>query len=271
MGRFWNWLGRAADGISLWQILGPLGIVGALSWAAAEFQAIAQHGWGAVALAGVGIGCFVLLALTGSLALYRVFRPLPPPTSLSRAVAAPLAQAESELPSTTVALTPDQLQFRVFVKQYALIWPARTYDSVARVRAVLVNKIKQNGDRDYAYALFQSMHFAWSAGSKSLAQVTEQAGVELERIDIEALQHALRIYFADYVWEQRLIANLNLLVKVDLSAMPETKQWLEIDRDCWNELSKLKIWPEGIELQKINADQMASNADNWTTPFRVNF
>ena len=53
--------------------------------------------------------------------------------------------------------------------------------------------------------------------------------------------------------------------------MPETKQWLEIDRDCWNELSKLMIWPEGIELQKINADQMASNADNWTTPFRVNF
>jgi hypothetical protein len=272
MARFWSWLGRAADSISVWQVVGPLGLVGAMSWAAAEFQAIAQHGWGAVVIAGVGIGCVVLLALTGSLALYRVFRPLPPAAIPATPVSIALAALPKSASTTTaIGLTADQIQCRVALKQFALTWPAAVYDAVTRVRVVLINKIKQNGDRDYSYVLFQAVHFAWSSGSKSLDRVRELAGVELERIDVEALQHALHVYFDDYVWEQRLIANLNALVKVGLSQMPETQKWLETDRNCWAELSKQTIWPEPKKLKKISEDKMASNSANWMAPYRVNF
>lgn len=168
-------------------------------------------------------------------------------------------------------LTADQIQFRVSLKQFALTYPAQLYDAISRVRAVLVRKIKQNGDRDYSYALHHAMHFAWSSGNKHLERIKELAGADLERIDVEALQHALRVFFDDYVWEQRLIANLNVLVKVNLDPLPETQKWLSTDKECWAELGRQKVWSEAAKLGKITEERMASNAANWTTPFKVNF
>ena len=273
MGRLWNWLGRVADGISLWQVVASFGAVGVLiSWVATGYHAIAQQGWGAVVFAGIFVAAFLTLAATGSLALFRYFRPLPVTVSMTNPAtaqtSAPIASPDQEL---SARLTADQLQFRVFLKQFALTWPANLHDAAGRVRAVVVNKLKQNGDRDYSYALFHAMHFAWSSGSKSLARVTELASAELEKIDVEALQHALQVYFDEYVWEQRAIANLNVLVKIDLAALPETQRWLEMDRNCSAELAKLTVWEEAKRIKKIGADEMANNTANWTTPFRVNF
>ena len=168
-------------------------------------------------------------------------------------------------------LTTDQMQFRVSLKQFALTYPAQLYDAIGRVRAVLIRKIKQNGDRDYSYALHHAMHFAWSSGNRHLERIKELASAELERIDIEALQHALRVFFDDYVWEQRLIANLNVLVKVNLDPLPETQKWLSTDKECWAELGKQKVWSEAAKLGEITEERMASNAANWTMPFKVNF
>jgi hypothetical protein len=169
------------------------------------------------------------------------------------------------------ALTADQIQCRISLKQFSLIWPARILDEVTRVRAAIIVDIKGSGDRDFSYALFHALHFAYSAGSKSLEQVKCHASLELDRIDIEALQHSLRVFFDDYVWEQRLVANLGKLVGYNIGDHHLTQKWLAADRECWAELAKQTVWPETAKLKKITADKMASNTDNWTTPFRVNF
>jgi hypothetical protein len=78
MRRLWDWVGRLADGISLWQVVGSFWLVSAMMSAAATgFNAVAEQGWGAIVFAGVFSAALLTLAATGSLALYRYFRPLP--------------------------------------------------------------------------------------------------------------------------------------------------------------------------------------------------
>jgi hypothetical protein len=50
----------------------------AMSWIANSISGLAQFGWGAVVFAGLAVACLAVLSLTGSLALYRYFSPLPP-------------------------------------------------------------------------------------------------------------------------------------------------------------------------------------------------
>jgi hypothetical protein len=63
----------------------------AMSWVANSISGLAQFGWGAVVFAGLAVACLAVLSLTGSLALYRYFSPLPPGVPLVAASDAPKA------------------------------------------------------------------------------------------------------------------------------------------------------------------------------------
>lgn len=47
-----------------------------MSWATSSIEAIAQYGWGAVVLSGLGATALLMLSVTASLALWRYFHPL---------------------------------------------------------------------------------------------------------------------------------------------------------------------------------------------------
>ncbi len=151
-----------------------------------------------------------------------------------------------------------------------MTYPERLKDGVARVRAVQINHIKALGDQDYSYALFHAMHFAWSSNG-NVWQIKKLADVPIEEIHVDQLQIAILDFFKDYRWDQRTIANLNMLTKMDLRALPETAKWLAADKDCAAEIDKLKVWPEGFPIRMISQDEMAIAETYWTTPERVNF
>lgn len=90
MQRAWNWIGRIADGVSIWQAIVSLGgITVLLSWAASAVEPIAKYGWGAVVFAGLGTAVLTMLSVTASLALFRIFRPVPPLSPVDRQILTP--------------------------------------------------------------------------------------------------------------------------------------------------------------------------------------
>jgi hypothetical protein len=95
-----TWIGHIANWTGLAGALGGGAVLTAFfSWAASGWEAIAAQGWGAVAFAGAFMAAFLLLAVTGSLALYRYFRPLPvivPPPAAT--LAAPVVEVVSPSP-----------------------------------------------------------------------------------------------------------------------------------------------------------------------------
>jgi hypothetical protein len=182
-----------------------------------------------------------------------------------------LTEAPAKNPSIG-RLTEDQRAFRIALKQFALTHPERLLGLLARVRSALVQRIKDAGDKDYSWALHQAMHSGWSNSGQSLLRIKELAGIESELIDIDGLANALRVFFGDYEWDQKGIANLNMITKIDdLRTLSETQKWLSADKDCLLELIKLKVWPDGSSLKKISEDKMATPGINWTRPYRVNF
>lgn len=181
-----------------------------------------------------------------------------------------LTQADTKL--AALPLTEDQKQFRVGLKHFCLTYPERLQNDLGRVRAVLVNHIKGLGDEDYSYALFHAIHFGWSSGSRVIPAMANEANLSLHTMDVILLQKLLNDYFSEYQWDQRSIANLNVLAKLDLTNSPATQKWLATDKECLAELDKLKVWPEATKnLKIISADNMAISEVNWTEPFRVNF
>jgi hypothetical protein len=62
---------------------------GVMSWVAHSVPTITQYGSGAVAFAGLGVTCVTALAVSASLAMFRYFRPLPPPVTTREATGNP--------------------------------------------------------------------------------------------------------------------------------------------------------------------------------------
>lgn len=98
MAKRWDWLARISDGLGIGQFLWTLAGAGAaltaaLAWVGNHWDWLAGHGWGAVVFAALFAALLTMLAVTGSLALYRYFRPLPhtprPEAPKEETVAAP--------------------------------------------------------------------------------------------------------------------------------------------------------------------------------------
>lgn len=180
-------------------------------------------------------------------------------------------QLADQLQPPAVSMTHDQRAFRLALKQFSLTFPEKLERDSSRVRAVLIQRIKSIGDKDYSYALHHAMHFAWSAGSTPLRDINRLADGDSEHLDIEALQDCVVTYFHEYQWMQKSIANLNVLAKISLEDRDEVVRWLDTDRACWSELEKLRIFPEAGKLRQIGEHLMAFPGENWSKPFRVNF
>ena len=95
----------------------------------------------------------------------------------------------------------------------------------------------------------------------------------LDVFNVEELQNELQRFFSDYGWRQSAIADLNDVVKADLSTWEAMVRWLSIDSECRSELQKLKIWPEATKVLKgIDEASMASGMQRlWATPIKVNY
>lgn len=77
-----TWSSRVANWMGIWGAVGAGGTVltsGFFYWVVSGFEAVAAYGWGAVATVALFLAAVLVSLVAGSLALFRYFRPLPPP------------------------------------------------------------------------------------------------------------------------------------------------------------------------------------------------
>jgi hypothetical protein len=92
---------RFADWATALGIL-AVALVAAMTWAASSISDLAQHGWGAVVFAGLGMACLIVLSISAGAIAWRWFYPLP-------------TQQDSELYLPTVTTSPPTLQAGLYV------------------------------------------------------------------------------------------------------------------------------------------------------------
>jgi hypothetical protein len=170
------------------------------------------------------------LVLFGALAVYG-FKARSEPSP------APIKVAEVK------SLTSDQRQFRIGLKQFALTCVPNLGNAQARVFAEIKQKEAEiSKGAPYSVALYFFIHFSMSA-FPTMEEVRKLAEVDIESIDIDKLQHSIEMFFGEYSWRQSAIANLNVIVKLDIPDSEAGNNWLSIDKECRTELHPLKKTP----------------------------
>lgn len=219
-----------------------------------------------LALVTAGIAALIFI---GSLVIYflsdnsQIKNPTTNTTSIPHPPAAP----------PTVVLTSDQRQFRIELKQFALTCVPNLTNAQAKVFSELkAHEKEMSKGSPQSVALHFFIHFATGSFNRP-EMISKLARVDIDSLDVNALQDQISYFFGEYVWMQGAVADLNDIVKDDLSSMESMKQWLSVDNQCQTELQKLKIWSEANErLRSIQENQMASGQSRlWAHPVKVNY
>jgi hypothetical protein len=169
-------------------------------------------------------------------------------------------------------LTHDQLEFRKQLKQFALVYPEKLANAVARARQSLLQVIRSNGTTDerYLYPLLQANH-TFRGASYQLKAIRTEASVESPEIDVDELLRLLTAFLGDYQWEMKYLANLAPLGEIDIATLPQVLDWLPVDRDFTNEWDKVRALSEEGRMKRLDTSSMAARQQNWTERSKVNW
>jgi hypothetical protein len=169
-------------------------------------------------------------------------------------------------------LTADQREFRLALKQFALTCPASLQNHVGQVARIVQDREKETSGRSAASkALHFFIHFSTSSNMQGLNNLLDLGKVNIEDMDVTAIQNDIDHFLSDYRWRQVGIANLNQITKIDLSALEQMKEWLAFDAECRKELLKMKAWAEAEKISGNNDDKWASTGKSWAKPEVINY
>lgn len=174
---------------------------------------------------------------------------------------------------TSPTLSIDQRQFRVGLKQFSLTCVPNLANAQGRVFSQLKAKEAElSKGSPYSVALYFFIHSGMSSFD-SVERVKTLAERDIETINIDELQMAIRSFFSEYGWRQSAIANLNEIVKSEWTSSEAGQRWFAIDNECRVELQKLKIWPEAEKiLRRIDENDMATGGNRlWEKQLKVNY
>jgi hypothetical protein len=117
------------------------------------------------------------------------------------------------------------------------------------------------GARDYF------IHFATSTADFGFEKIKSALNyTNVDDIDSDQVQELVYRYFQDYSQFQKFIAQLNAVLGIDLLKTEEMQRWLDADKQCRNELQKLKAWPQAKKLRDIQDGVFASVDRTWERP-----
>lgn len=170
-----------------------------------------------------------------------------------------------------LALTDDQRAFRAGLKQFALSTSPQLFTAAHLTLGQLIQheRAKAKGSAE-SVALAFFMHFAGDLVKHEQAE--KFAKVDLALMDVDALQSALTISYNGYGWVQRAVGTINAIVGADLSSFPNFTRWLELDKEAYSELRKLKVWPEATKaLTALEQDFATYGSNYWAEPHKINY
>lgn len=261
-----------------WRVLGTLGLSGAaiLTWLLFQIDWLWQT-YGIAGFVVSGLFCFSLCMRTlqffhprtgdKKLISILVFAGLACFVTVAIIVArdrAPIGDETETRTSKTVrasqpiALTEDQKQFRVSLKHFSLA----TLPKLAQAQMVVLAELKKKEieiSRGSASSI--ALHFFmqfYMGNYPSSEKIKAQATVDIEKMDVVALQRSIHLYFTEYDWTQSAIGNLNAITKLDLMALESAQKWFAIDAECRQELQRLQVWGEADLIKHISNEDVAT-------------
>ena len=275
-----------------WGVLGALGFSGAaiLTWLLFQIDWL----WQAYGIAGFvvsGLFSFSLCMLTlqffhprtgdNNLISILVFAGLACFVTVAIIVArdrAPIGDETETRTSKTVKapqpilLTEDQKQFRVSLKHFSLATLPKLAQAQMEVLWELKRKeveISRGSANSIALHFFMHFYIGTYASSET---IKAQATVDIEKMDVVALQRSIHQYFREYDFTQSAIGNMNAITKLDLMTVASAQKWFAIDAECRNELQKLQIWGEADLIKHISHEDVATGrARLWGEQYLINY
>jgi hypothetical protein len=165
-------------------------------------------------------------------------------------------------------LSEEDRRFRYELRGFSLSTLNDVLNASGRTFAMLRSIDRQRnegtaelGARDYF------IHFSTSTMDFGFAKIREALNsTNADEIDSDQVQELIFRYFQDYSQFQKFIAQLNAVLLVDLPKTEEMQRWLDADKQCRNELQKLKAWPQAKKLREIQDAMFASVDRTWERP-----
>jgi hypothetical protein len=172
-----------------------------MGWAASAFTPIAQFGWGAVVLAGVGAACVMMFAASAVLAAWRYFNPL-----LSNAGTASAFDSEQDL----LGARSERLMQLIASHEISL----------TEINTTMINLTKDTESR------ISALELKLTAVDQG---ITEQISLAADAIRKESNQLTERVLALKTIYEMRTVMRdlerLLVLLERPLKSLPEQRDW----------------------------------------------